>query len=105
MIRDPRVLEQLDQCEVLVLDKTGTLTLGRPRVVDLHTDGADETEVLQLTAAAEAYSKHPLALAVIDASRERGSEQLSATAVEEPPGKGLIHILFKIGSQAALGNI
>lgn len=89
VIRDPRVLEQVGKCRVLVLDKTGTLTLGRPSLTDVDAPG-DPDEVLRLTAAAEAYSKHPLARAIMAGASDRGLDVPEATAVHEPPGQGLL---------------
>ena len=90
IIRDPRVLEQVDKCRVLVLDKTGTLTLGRPALTTVHTSDLDGDDVIRLTASAEAYSKHPLARAVIAEAEKRGLTPAPASAVREPPGQGLV---------------
>jgi Cd2+/Zn2+-exporting ATPase/Cu+-exporting ATPase len=73
LIKGGKYLEALARADVLLIDKTGTLTLGRPRITDVvPLAGLDAPEVLSLAAAAERYSEHPLAEAVRDAARERG---------------------------------
>lgn len=90
IIKDPAVLERIDTCRTAVFDKTGTLTYGRPHLSDLlPIGGRDATEVLTLVAAIERYSKHPLAVAVLDAARTRGLPLPDAEEVREPPGAGL----------------
>lgn len=90
IIRDPAVLERIDQCRTMVLDKTGTLTYGRPTLTDrVHASGVDEALVLQLAASVERYSKHPLAKPILDAARDRHLTLLDATRVREQPGQGL----------------
>ena len=90
IIRDPAVLERIDQCRTVVLDKTGTLTYGEPTLTDrIHAEGADPALVLQLAAGVERYSKHPLAKPVLDAARLDRLPLLEAGEVREPPGHGL----------------
>jgi heavy metal translocating P-type ATPase len=90
IIRDPAVLEQTARCRTIVLDKTGTLTYGRPALTDrVAAPGADDRRVLQLAASLERYSKHPLAAPILDAARAEGVELLDATEVGERPGEGL----------------
>lgn len=90
VIRDPSILERLDTCRTLVLDKTGTLTVGRPSLADVHVaDGFERRVVLGLAASAEVYSKHPLARALLDAAGGEGIGLSAATAVEERPGEGM----------------
>ncbi len=90
VIRDPVALERLPSCGIMILDKTGTLTYGKPRVTDEHCAGGfDADEVLSLTASLEQYSKHPLAGAVVEAARGRGLMLQSAANIAEPPGQGL----------------
>jgi P-type Cu+ transporter len=73
LFRDGAALQRLRDVRVVALDKTGTLTEGRPRVTDLIArPGADEAEALALAAGLEARSEHPLAGAVVDAARARG---------------------------------
>ncbi len=91
VIRDPAVLERIASCRTMIFDKTGTLTYGRPTLVEQLTWGeVDPKLVLKLTASLEQYSKHPLASAVIEASRAAGIALLPADRVREDPGEGLL---------------
>ena len=73
LVKNAESLETLEKVDTVVLDKTGTLTEGRPRVVRiLPQAGLDETGLLQLAAPVEAQSEHPLAAAIVRAARERG---------------------------------
>lgn len=75
LIKGGEVLENLARAEVVVFDKTGTLTEGRPTVVSVHTyGGVQERELLELTAALEAASEHPLGQAIVNAAKARNVE-------------------------------
>ena len=90
LVKDPSILEKLSSCRILVVDKTGTLTYGRPHVREILTfNGWDRTRLLVLTASLERYSKHPLAEAVRSAAEAEGLSLLHVTHVSEHPGKGL----------------
>ncbi len=90
IIRDPAVLENVDLCTTVILDKTGTLTYGRPRLVEIRTaPGSDADDVLALVAGLERYSRHPLAEAIVEAADERRLARFDATEVSEKPGEGL----------------
>jgi heavy metal translocating P-type ATPase len=90
IVRDPAILERLDQCRTVVLDKTGTLTYGEPRLTDRRlADGADDALVLQLAASLERYSKHPLAGPIVAAARRESLALVDAAEVRERPGEGL----------------
>ena len=90
IIRDPAVLERIDRCRTIVLDKTGTLTYGEPTLTDrLNAPGVDDAMVLQMTASLERYSKHPLAKPVLDAARDAKLALIDVTEVSERPGEGL----------------
>ncbi len=90
IIKDPAVLEKVDQCRVAIFDKTGTLTYGRPSLTEiLPGPGHTEAEVLALVASLERYSKHPLASAILELAQQRGSQHLETLSVSEQPGKGL----------------
>lgn len=83
LIRDAAALETLGRVQWLVIDKTGTLTAGRPDVQEILTfDGWTERQVLALAAAVEALSGHPLAQAIVAAARHRSLEIPSASAFE-----------------------
>jgi heavy metal translocating P-type ATPase len=90
IIKDPAVLEKIDTCRTAIFDKTGTLTYGRPKLTGVvPAAGFTEAEVLALAAGLERYSKHPLAEAVLEAARGKGTPLGEATEVSEPPGEGL----------------
>ena len=90
VIRDPAILETIDRCRTMVLDKTGTLTFGQPTLTDrLVAPGMDDREVLRLAASLERYSKHPLAKPILDAAGRDHAVLADATALREPPGQGL----------------
>jgi heavy metal translocating P-type ATPase len=90
IIRDPAVLERIDRCRTIVLDKTGTLTYGEPTLTDRFTaTGLDPALVLQATASLERYSKHPLAQPILDAARREQLALMDASQVRERPGQGL----------------
>jgi heavy metal translocating P-type ATPase len=90
IIKDPAVLEKIDTCRTAIFDKTGTLTYGKPTLTTVAPAlGFAEKEVLGLVASLERYSKHPLAVAVLDAARSQGATMEEATEIREPPGAGL----------------
>jgi heavy metal translocating P-type ATPase len=90
VVRDPAALEQITLCRTLILDKTGTLTYGRPALVDEdYAPPFTRDTVLPLVAALERLSRHPLAGAVVRASAERGYAPLDVAWVREEAGKGL----------------
>ncbi|HXW06469.1 MAG TPA: heavy metal translocating P-type ATPase [Vicinamibacterales bacterium] len=90
IIRDPAVLERVDRCRTIVLDKTGTLTYGEPALTERFTaPGMDDALVLQATASLERYSKHPLAKPVLEAARQAHLALVDASEVRERPGEGL----------------
>ncbi len=80
----PKRLEALEKVDTLVVDKTGTLTVGKPRLVTYPSD-----EVLRLAAGVEQLSEHPLASAIVSAAREKGIEIPKATAFWSETGKGV----------------
>ncbi len=82
--------EQAGKVDVVVLDKTGTITTGEPRVTDLlPVPGVDEEELLRLAASLEQGSEHPLARAVLHCARERGTALLPVEGFRALPGSGL----------------
>ncbi|EYT63888.1 metal ABC transporter ATPase [Dietzia sp. UCD-THP] len=90
IIRNPAMLEDVGRVETMMFDKTGTLTYGRPVLTEIIArPGIDPDEVLAAAAAVEAYSRHPLARAVIDAAAERNLGTPPTTSVAEKPGAGL----------------
>jgi heavy metal translocating P-type ATPase len=90
IIKDPAALEKIDTCRTAIFDKTGTLTYGQPKLTGaVPAPGFTDEEVLALVASLERYSKHPLAEAVMEAARGRGTSLVEAAEIREPPGEGL----------------
>lgn len=90
LIKNPIVLEQLDQCRTMIFDKTGTLTYGKPILTDqILFHQADPKEVLQLAASIERYSKHPLASAIVEKALEEKIALSEVKQISEPKGEGL----------------
>jgi Cu+-exporting ATPase len=103
LLRDAEALQVLEKVDTLVIDKTGTLTEGKPRVTEIQAvDGFDETELLRLAAGLEKSSEHPLAGAILAAAKERGIDPPSAEVFRAIPGKGIIGGIGK--HQIAIGN-
>jgi len=104
LIKNAEALERLERVDTLVVDKTGTLTEGRPRVtaVKALAGGDGESELLRLAASLERSSEHPLAAAIVEAARERGLELAEAGDFEAPSGKGVTGRAG--GHRVALGN-
>jgi Cu+-exporting ATPase len=90
LIRSAEALETACKLDTIVLDKTGTITAGKPALTDVHAAGdLSEDDVLMLVAAAEAGSEHPLAAAIVAAARARGLALPAATAFDSVTGKGI----------------
>lgn len=90
LIKNPIVLEQLDQCKTMIFDKTGTLTYGKPILTEqIFLQPVDERKVLQLVASVERYSKHPLARAVLEKALEGKMDLVEVSQIREAPGEGL----------------
>ena len=103
LIKNAEALERMENVDTLVVDKTGTLTEGRPKVVAVvPASGFDEARVLQLAASIERGSEHPLASAIVAAAAERGLQLLTVSGFDAPAGKGVIGKIE--GRPIALGN-
>ena len=90
IIKNPGVLEQIDSCRTFIFDKTGTLTYGKPTLTGIVcAPGFEEADVLAAAASLERYSKHPLANAILELARQRGSALSEVSRVSERPGEGL----------------
>ncbi len=89
LFRRGDALETLARVDQVVLDKTGTLTAGRPALTDLAAFGMTEEAALALAAALEQHSEHPIGAALVQAARERGLVLAAATEVEAVPGYGI----------------
>lgn len=91
LIKNPIVLEQIDQCKTMIFDKTGTLTYGKPSLTDQTVyNNYDSKEILKLVASVERYSKHPLASAILDKADEENIKMLDVRQISEPKGSGLL---------------
>ena len=103
LIKNAEALERMEKIDTLVVDKTGTLTEGKPKVVAVvSAKWLDENEVLRLAASVEQASEHPLALAIVAAAQERGLNMSAVTGFDSPTGKGVVGTLD--GRRLALGN-
>ena len=90
LIRDAEALEIMEKVDTLVVDKTGTLTEGKPRVVGITAAaGVSESEVLAAAAGLEVSSEHPLAQAILAAATERGVEPIAVNEFESITGRGV----------------
>jgi P-type Cu+ transporter len=103
LIKSAEALERMERVDTLVVDKTGTLTEGKPRVTTLvPAVGLSESEILRMAASLEQSSEHPLAAAIVTAARNRSASLHQATDFASITGKG---VTGKIGDRAvALGN-
>ena len=103
LIKNAEALERFEKVDTLIVDKTGTLTEGKPRLVAvLPEDGHDEAEVLRLAASLERGSEHPLAEAIVRGAEERGVDFAKAEDFEAVTGKGVKGRVD--GKSVALGN-
>jgi len=103
LIKNAEALERMEKIDTLVIDKTGTLTEGKPKVVAIApTAGFDEAKILQLAASVERGSEHPLAAAILAAAAERNFELSPVRDFDSPVGKGVIGTIED--KRLALGN-
>jgi heavy metal translocating P-type ATPase len=103
LIRNAEALERLEKIDTLVVDKTGTLTEGKPRVVAVVAgEGFDEAEILSLGASLERSSEHPLAAAIVAAARQRGLAMQDIAEFKSITGKGVSGRIG--GRRVAIGN-
>jgi Cu+-exporting ATPase len=103
LIRDAQALERFESIDTIVIDKTGTLTEGKPKVVGIvAADGFKENELLRLAASVEQASEHPLAQAILQAAKERNLELGEVGDFASPSGKGATGTVG--GKPVALGN-
>ncbi len=103
LIRNAEALETLEKVDTLVVDKTGTLTEGKPRLTTIEpVPGMNESELLRLVSGLEAASEHPLGAAMIAGARERNLTPGTVSEFQSLPGKGVTGIVE--GRRAAAGN-
>ncbi|MEK9970236.1 MAG: copper-translocating P-type ATPase [Ferrovibrio sp.] len=103
LIKNAEALERMEKIDTIVIDKTGTLTEGKPKLTAIRTAaGIDEADLLRLAASLERASEHPLAQAIVAAAQERGLAQTEATDFDSPVGKGVVgHV---DGRRLVIGN-
>jgi len=103
LIRDAEALERMEKVDTIIVDKTGTLTEGKPSITAIITvEGQDETELLRLAASVEQASEHPLAAAIVKAAKERKIELVKVMGFDAPSGKGAIGMVER--KRMAIGN-
>jgi P-type Cu+ transporter len=103
LIKNAEALERMERVDTLLVDKTGTLTEGKPRVVAIETaTGITENDLLRLAASLERASEHPLAAAIVEAARERGLAFVEPNQFEQPIGKGVLGTVE--GKHLVIGN-
>jgi Cu+-exporting ATPase len=103
LIKNAEALERMEKVDTLVVDKTGTLTEGKPSIVAVQTaPGVTEADLLSLTASLERASEHPLAAAIVRAATEKGLPLTVPESFEAPAGKG---VTGKVGGHSiVIGN-
>ena len=104
LVKNAEALERLERVDTLVVDKTGTLTEGKPKLVSVVPfGGKSEADAVRFAAALERSSEHPLAAAILAGAEERAIEIPAATEFRSVPGKGIAARVD--GASAALGNV
>ena len=104
LIKNAEALEMMEKVDTLVVDKTGTLTEGKPRLVSIvTTEQWDEATVLRIAATIERGSEHPLAASIVSAAEARGLKLAESLNFKALPGKGVIGVVDD--HEVALGNL
>jgi P-type Cu+ transporter len=104
LVKNAEALERMERVDTLVIDKTGTLTQGKPSVIAIFTSGTiGEDALLRLAAGVEQASEHPLAAAIVAAAKARGLAVPAAQDFDSPSGKGALATVE--GRSVALGNL
>ena len=103
LIKNAEALEHMEKVDTLVVDKTGTLTEGKPAVTRIiAADGFENDELLRIAAGVERASEHPLALAIVNAAMDRNIEIPAVSDFDSPTGKGALGMVE--GRRVTLGN-
>ncbi len=103
LIKNAEALERMEKVDTIVIDKTGTLTEGKPKVVAIApATGTDESAVLRFAASVERSSEHPLAAAIAAAAAERGIETAPVRGFDSPTGKGALGMVER--RRVVVGN-
>jgi Cu+-exporting ATPase len=110
LVRNAEALEKMEKVDTLLVDKTGTLTEGKPRLVTvIPLSGTTESQLLTLAASLERASEHPFALAIIAGARERGIELAKVTRFESATGRGVRGVVagheVRVGSPRHLADV
>jgi len=104
LFKDAAALETLTKVRAVVMDKTGTLTVGRPEVVEVHTaTGFDEADLVRFASAVERESEHPVARAIADYAGSPAAQGSTATEFSAIPGRGAVAIVD--GHKVAAGSL
>jgi Cu+-exporting ATPase len=102
LVKNAAALERFEAVDTIVVDKTGTLTEGKPRLVSVKSAGADERTLLEVAAGLEKASEHPLAAAILDGAETRGVRPAVVQDFRSLTGKGVVGRV--LGRLAAIGN-
>jgi Cu+-exporting ATPase len=102
LIKNAEALERLEKVDTLVIDKTGTLTEGKPKVVAIRSANFSDDDLLRLAAGLEQGSEHPIASAILRAAKERDLPLGKVSDFDSPNGKGVVGVVE--GRKVALGN-
>lgn len=103
LIKDAEVLERMEKVDAIVVDKTGTLTAGKPKLTEFESrEGSSPEDVLRLAAAVEQHSEHPLARSIIDGAKEKDIELPNVSNFDSIPGGGVSGEVE--GRQVLIGN-
>ena len=102
LIKNAEALEVMEKVDTLVVDKTGTLTEGKPRVTSISTEIADNPELFGLAASLERASEPPLAAAVVEAAAQKNIQLSNPQEVSSIPGRGIVGVVN--GRKVAVGN-
>ena len=102
LFRNADAIERMREVDVVVIDKTGTLTLGKPALTDLVADGIEENEALALVASVEQLSEHPIAHAIVQGAKERGAALRKVSSFEALNGLGVRGVVD--GRRVLVGN-
>ncbi|MBN2698868.1 MAG: copper-translocating P-type ATPase, partial [Bacteroidales bacterium] len=103
LVKDARVIEEMNKVSSLIIDKTGTITVGKPSLKSYRTFGKlSDEEILSIAASVDLFSEHPVADAIVKGAKEKGIELKSVEKFESVPGKGVTGVCE--GKKVALGN-
>ena len=110
LVKNAEALEMMERVDTLVVDKTGTLTLGKPKLISVRpANGFQEADVLRFAASLERGSEHPLAAAIVEGAEERGLAPLSSSEFKSHTGKGVTGTVESravgLGNKALLADL